>query len=236
LFICFSKSPLILHSNKKLTADILQQTNMESGIILSSSYLPSIQYYVELLRCKGAILIEAMEHYPKQTYRNRAVIYTANGPLLLSIPIKKGSGEHTLTKEVRISNDHPWQRMHWMSIETAYRSSAYFEFYEEELRPFYEKKYDLLIDFNTELFEYLNKLLKLELLINFTTEYTKHYPLQVTDFRNTFDPRTTPLITLPILKPYYQVFSEKHGFIPNLSIIDLIFNCGPDSKKYLKDD
>lgn len=206
---------------------------MENLTILSSAYLPPVEYYSELINANGQILIESMEHFIKQSHRNRAVILTANGKLNLSIPVYKGSGNRTIMKEVKISNGHPWQRMHWLSIETAYRSSAYFEYYEDRLRPYYERKYEWLMDFNNDLFECLNELLKIQLSFSSTEEYKKEYPAAVSDRRSSLYSKKTAPECYQNVKSYYQVFSDRQDFIPNLSIVDLLFNCGPESKKYL---
>src|SRR5690606_42130887 len=120
--------------------------------ILPLCYLPPISWFWAYLQGReGEILLEKQEHFPKQTYRNRCLIQSPNGRLALSIPVPKGSGEHTAYKDIRISRHQPWQKIHWRSQEAAYRSSAFFEFYEDELAPFYEKRFDFLFDFNEQL-------------------------------------------------------------------------------------
>lgn len=171
--------------------------------------------------------MEQQEYFVKQTYRSRCHIYGANGILKLSIPVAH-SGERTLIKDIKISNTYNWQKVHWKSIESAYRCSPFFEFYENDFVPYYlEKKFERLIDFNNELTILLLKLLKLEITIEPTSDYKKEMPEDF-DFRNSVSPK------MPfeqdkkfISQPYIQVFGNKHGFIPNLSIIDLLFNEGP---------
>ena len=124
---------------------------MEKGIILPSLYLAPIAYYGHILQCDGEILLETHENFPKQTYRNRATIHAANGSFDLTVPIKKNRGEkRTLIKDVQISYDEDWQRMHWLTLQSAYRRSAYFEFYEDDFVEFYKNKYNLLLEFNQE--------------------------------------------------------------------------------------
>src|SRR5690606_10530865 len=135
----------------------------------------------------GNILIEQFEHFPKQTYRNRCSIQSPNGKLDLIVPVIKGSKNHTVVKDVRISYDFDWQRLHWMSLQTSYRSSAYFEFYEDELAPFYEKKWDYLFDYNFEIFQLLLKFLKLDISAVFTEKYEKEYT-GLDDYRGNIHP------------------------------------------------
>jgi len=202
---------------------------MEKGIVLPVFYLGSIDYFSKIKDCESVIYLEQFEHYPKQTYRNRTSIYSPNGKLDLTIPVKKGANNHTLLKDVRISYDADWQRLHWRTLQTSYRRSSFFEFYEDDFVPFFEKRSEFLFDFNIGLFELCLKLLKLKSNIEFTTEYIK-FPTNLTDLR------AADLSSQSISEPftsYYQIFEEKHNFIPNLSIVDLLFNQGPQSKQYL---
>ncbi|MES2418921.1 MAG: WbqC family protein [Bacteroidota bacterium] len=202
---------------------------MQSSAIFPLFYLPPVNYFSALITADFSFLIEEYEHFPKQTYRNRATISSPDGKLDLIIPLAKGSKVHTPFKDVKISYDLKWQRLHWLSLQTCYRSSAYFEFYEDGLAPFYEKKYDFLFDYNVELLNWILKQLKLNSIPGFTTVYEKEIPEKL-DFRNSFDKKT---IHLTESKNYFQVFSDRNAFIPNLSIIDLLFNQGPQTKLYL---
>lgn len=203
---------------------------MESGAIFPLLYLPPIEFFKELLNFKNeTILIDKNEHFPKQTYRNRASIYGANGALSLTVPVLKGSKLHTSVKDVKISYDANWQRIHWMSLQASYRSSAYFEFYEDAFAPFYHQKFDFLFDYNLELLNTILKLLKQNLALNFTESYQAEYP-QLKDFRSGIHPKITSNYQP---KKYYQVFEDKYNFIPNLSIVDLLFNQGPQAIKHL---
>lgn len=198
----------------------------------STAYLPPIQYFSKLKNF-NEVTIEHHEHFQKQTYRSRCHIYGANGMLKLSIPVTH-SGERTIIKDVKISNTHDWQKIHWKSIESAYRCSPYFEFYESEFAPFYqEKKTEFLIDFNNEILDLLLRLLKLKITIKPTSEYTQEITTGA-DFRNNITPKIPAEQDKQFIsQPYIQVFGSKHGFIHNLSIIDLLCNEGPNSPFFL---
>lgn len=201
---------------------------MENSVIFPLFYLPPIEFYKQLIDNKDTnIIFEKHEHFPKQTYRNRASIYGPNGKLNLIVPVVKGAKVHTPVKDVKISYDEDWQRLHWLSMQTSYRSSAYFEFYEDDYAPFYEKKYIFLYDYNLELFEMLKRQLKLKLDYTFSESYEKVYSL---DFRENIHPKKES--TYQSVQ-YYQVFEDKYNFMPNLSIVDLLFNQGPQALKYI---
>ena len=203
---------------------------MDSHLILPACYLPPIAYFSVILQSQKPILLEQYEHYPKQTYRTRATIYSANGKLDLIVPVQRGSMGHTQLKDVSISYEADWQRLHWMSLQTAYRSSAYFEYYEDDFADFYQRRYEKLLDYNTEQLKLILKLLKINREVGFTESYREDYAPGV-DFRQSIHPKKA--LTGYTGKPYYQVFESKHGFFPNLSIVDLLFNQGPQSVDYL---
>lgn len=203
--------------------------------LLFSSYFAPIQYYSKLL-LHDAIIIEHHEHFQKQTYRNRCHIYGANGLLKLSIPMKHGEGEHAKMKDMQIADESDWCKIHWRSIESAYRCSPYFEFYEDALKPLYDKEYKYLVDFNQASFETILKALKMPVNVTYTSEYTAVYPSGIVDYRNSITPKQskTKLDTAFNSPEYLQVFAPKLGFIENLSILDLLFNEGSNSKSYLE--
>lgn len=175
------------------------------------------------------VVLEVCEHFPKQTYRNRATIATPNGRLDLVVPVVKGSKVHTRVRDVRISNEFRWQRQHWMSLQTAYRSSPWFEFYEDELAPFYERSVDFLFDYNESLFQKLMHLLKIKLDYTYTSEYIRPGDVKE-DYRESLHPKKPAGL---FMKPYSQVFEERNGFLPNLSIVDVLFSKGPESGRFI---
>lgn len=202
---------------------------MQNLAIFPLFYLPPISYLSELKGQNFNFLLEKHEQFQKRTHRNRATIASPNGSLDLIIPVNKGSVIHTQTKDVKINYDHKWQRLHWLSLQNYYRRSAYFEFYEDGLIQFYEKKFDFLFDYNLELLNWLFQQLKVNVNLDFSKEYDNNIDLSL-DFRTTFTKKNIPKTEV---KPYFQVFSDRNEFISNLSIIDLLFNQGPQAKLYL---
>lgn len=202
---------------------------IEKGAVLPMFYLPPVEYFTQLNAYKPDILIEREEHFPKQTYRNRANVYTPDGVLALVVPVIKGSKNHTTVKDVKISYDFRWQRLHWQSLQACYRRSAYFEYYESDFAPFYEKQFEFLFDYNQELLSLLLKLTKIKTEITYTDEYKAEYP-NLQDFRFSIHPKRE---TEMQQKPYFQVFEDRQGFKKNLSIVDLLFNQGPQTINYL---
>ncbi len=199
------------------------------GAIFPMFYLPPVAWFTELLPHKNNLLIEQKEHFPKQTYRNRAQIYSPDGALTLVVPVVKGSKNHTKIRDVKICYDFNWQRLQWMSLQTYYRSSAYFEFYEADFVPFFEdKKFDFLFDLNEAMLQLLFKLLKMKVEINYTDEYEKDFAGD--DYRQSINPKQEYGFQQ---KPYFQVFDNRQGFLKNLSIVDLLFNQGPNALNYL---
>lgn len=194
--------------------------------LLTTAYLPPIEYIECCLR--QPILLEACEHYAKQSYRNRALIATANGIQVLTVPIVHFAHKMPIL-DVRIDYAMPWQRLHWRSIDTAYSSSPYFLYFQDYLRPFYEKKYEFLFDFNTELTAAILKLMGKEFHPNRTLEYQEQYHEgeKIRDLRSSIHPKLRNKEGYPFPhRTYPQIFEERIGFAPNLSIIDYLFNAG----------
>lgn len=196
-------------------------------IVLPTSYLPSIQYFGMLAKSKK-VFIETYETYPKQTIRNRCTIYTSNGKLDLIIPVKKPNGNHTKTRDIKICYNEKWQAMHWRAIESAYNSSPFFLFYKDDFRDILlSGKYNKLIEINHSLTTLIIDLTGIKVDMEFSTSFRKTYDQ---DYRN-FKPLKGVKNIFPV---YKQVFDRKHGFIQNLSIIDLLFNKGPDTIDLIK--
>ena len=199
--------------------------------LFSTSYLGPIVYYAQLLRFP-AFFIEHFENWQKQSYRNRCTIYGANGKLDLIIPIVHKTSRQQI-KDMEISYSYNWQKLHWKSLEAVYRSSPYFEFYEDDFRPFYEEKTKYLIDFNASLLALVCDTIQITVQPEKTTSYERETAPGVIDFRNSIHPKQT-VADIAKYPEYNQVFMEKEGFIPNLSIVDLLFNEGPGSFGYLQ--
>jgi hypothetical protein len=202
---------------------------IEKGAVLPMFYLPPVEYFVKLNIYKPDVLIEREEHFPKQTYRNRTNIYSPDGVLALTVPVIRGAKNHTKVKDVKISYDFNWQRLHWLSLQACYRRSAYFEYYEDELAPFYEKRFDFLFDYSEQQLQFILKAIKIKLELNYTQTYEPEYP-SLNDFRYSISPKKETDFNQ---KTYLQVFDERIGFQKNLSIVDLLFNQGPNSIDYL---
>ncbi len=199
---------------------------MSKNIILSTAYLAPIQYFTKFVKY-DKVIIEAHENFIKQTYRNRCKIYGANGELSLTIPVKK-SNPKTKIKELLIDYDTNWRKLHWKSIESAYNSSPFFEYYIDDFLPFFTKKHKYLFDFNTELLIMILEILDINTNIEFTDKYF-HNEYELDDFREQIHPKKRNVDKNFIAIEYTQVFQSKYGFIPNLSIVDLLFNEGPNS-------
>jgi hypothetical protein len=197
-------------------------------IIADLHYCGNIEYFTKLSKA-SEIRFEVFDHFEKQTFRNRTVIYGANGPLKLTVPLVR-KGIRTPIHEVTIDNTDNWKTIHWRSLESAYRSSPYFEFYEDHFEAIYKEEYTDLLTFNKALMEKIFELLKLDIPYHYSTTYEK-IPEGFTDLRKVIHPRKNREETFPKTR-YIQVFEDKAGFLPNLSILDLLFNEGPNSVSY----
>jgi hypothetical protein len=204
------------------------------AVLLSTAYLAPLQYYTKLAGYKH-VYIEYFENYSKQSYRNRCTILSANGPLNLFIPVLKDNRTKVLTKDVRIDNNSRWKQMHVRAIESAYRSSPYFLYYADDFFEVYNKNQTFLVDLNNDFLKLTSELLNLDIKTEYTSDYKK-LPFSFDDFSDAIHPKTR--MKKPdnhfLSKNYYQVFESKFGFVPNLSITDLLFNLGPNSPEIIK--
>lgn len=198
--------------------------------LLHPTYFPSISHFAAMIQAEK-IMFEVEDNFQKQSNRNRAYIYSPNGLQLLNIPIKHSKGSHQKTKDIQVDTDFDWQKQHFRSLEMAYRSSPFFEFFEDDIRPFFEKKHRFLMDLNFETLDIVTKCLRIKLDYTTTTEYIHDIdPSTIKDYRYLADGKkdTSSFDT------YKQVFDDKHGFLNNLSILDLLFNEGKFTVDYLK--
>jgi len=196
--------------------------------LFTTAYFPSISYMARFL-AEDEPVIEIWETYHKQTYRNRCRVMTANGVESLSVPVVKVNGNHTITKDMIISPIEPWQHIHSRCLESAYKASPYFDHYYDYLRPIYEGHFERLVDLNDTALRSVLKMLKVKKEIVHTTDYVHEAEK---DFREAFSPKKP--FDANLFPTYYQVFSEKFPFAPDLSVLDLIFNEGPEAMAYLK--
>lgn len=189
-------------------------------------YAAPISYYSLWLKGKG--IIDQHENFQKQSFRNRCRIYGANGIIPLSIPVKS-NGQKTSIKEVEISNIETWQRIHWKTFISAYKSSPFFEFYAHLIEPIYQRKYDSLWEFNMDLHQIILKCLLLPIEPKLSTEFL---PIKKNDLRSIFSSKKPHPLSGHFPK-YQQVFSYEQSFQPDLSILDALFNLGPETEDYL---
>jgi len=200
------------------------------NILLHPTYFPSISHFVALAQA-DSIAFEIEDNFQKQTNRNRTYIYSPNGIQLLNIPVKHSKDTHQKTKDMQIEMDFDWQKQHFKSLEAAYRSSPFFEYFEDDIRPIFEKKYKFLLDLNFETLDFVSKSLRVKFEYDTTTEYFHEVDTNaVIDLRYLVNGKKDN----SSFESYTQVFWEKHGFLNNLSILDLLFNEGKYALDYLK--
>jgi len=206
---------------------------LSGNILLSTAYFAPIQYYSKFLKAEK-VYIEQFENFNKQTYRNRCVILGGNGPIQLIVPVVKGRGPKILIKDLQISYDTDWQRNHWRTIFSAYSSSPFFEYYKDDIHPFFETKHKFLLDFNLKIHETVCELLELENNAVLTGDFEK-VPDGTVNLRERISPKIKTQSDNDFQPVQYtQVFSDKLGFVPNLSILDLLFNEGPNGFSVLE--
>ena len=186
------------------------------GAVLPCCYLSPVSHFSAYFRA-DEVRLEVCDHFTKQTLRNRCWIDGPNGPLALTIPIVKTEGK-TLMRDIRVSDHGNWRHQHWTALESSYRQSPFFEYYADEFAPFYVKRWEFLVDFNEELMELVASLLDISKPVTRTLTYEGDAFAQLPPFES---------------RPYYQMFASRHGFLPDLSIVDLLFNQGPEGLLWL---
>jgi hypothetical protein len=200
------------------------------NILIHPTYFPSISHFAAIVQA-AKVTFEMEDNFQKQTNRNRTYIYSPNGIQLLNIPIKHSKTAHQKTKDIQIENDFDWQKQHFKSLEAAYRSSPFFEYFEDDLLPIFEKKHNFLMDLNLEVFDLITKCLRMKIEYTKTTEYFHEINSnEITDFRFLANGKKDS----SQFESYTQVFDDKFGFINNLSVLDLVFNEGQFALDYLR--
>ena len=207
-------------------------------LLLSTAYAPPISHFAKLYEYQGkAIGLEAQEHYLKQSYRNRCRILSPNGVQALTIPVEQSLSLKTKIRDVRISEHGSWRHLHAQALRTAYGASPFFEYYADELLPFYERRYSFLWDFNEELLRVLIRQLQLEVNWSATEEFAdpaEECP-ETCDLRYVIHPKKRHSVAGLMRPPYYQLYQDRFGFVEELSILDLLFEMGPESLLILRD-
>jgi hypothetical protein len=205
-----------------------------STVLLSTAFFGPVLYFRSIIKA-DEIYIEKHEHFIKQTYRNRCIILAANGPLALIVPVEHGRKPGQKITDIKIAYHTPWQRNHWRSITSAYRNSPFFEFYSDELNHFFEKKYPFLFDYNMEIIQKVSELTGIKMNAEYTSGFEQIEQPYV-NYREKISPKIKLQSIDPDIKlvPYTQVFEDKFPFVPNLSILDLLFCTGPEAINYLR--
>lgn len=199
------------------------------NLLIHPTYFPSISHFAAMIQAEK-IVFEVEDNFQKQTNRNRTYIYSPNGVQILNIPIKHSKQSHQKTKDIQIEPDFDWQKQHFKSLEAAYRSSPFFEYFEDDIQPLFVKKHKFLMDLNFEVHEILTKCMRIKLDFSITLEYFHTVDSNTTDLRFLANGKKDH----SQFEHYPQVFDDKHGFINNLSILDLLFNEGKFTTEYLK--
>jgi hypothetical protein len=201
---------------------------MQARVLVSTAYLPPVEYFA-VISCADEISVEREENFIKQTYRNRCYILSAHGPQLLSVPVYLGSLHKIAVKDTRIDYSKRWQQVHLRAIIASYNSSPYFEFYFENLEKIISKNHEFLLDLNMELTMSILEMLKIRKIILYTNNYEPATD-DVNDFRYKISPKTESYY---IPKEYTRVFDSDKNFEKGFSIIDLVFNKGPEAGNFL---
>lgn len=230
-----NSDPINQQINSITNSQTHQPTNSQTHklinpILIHPTYFPSIVQMVAIATA-AEIVFEVEDNFQKQTYRNRCYIAHSNGKLLLNVPIKHSkTSERQKTKNVIVENNFPWQQQHWKSLQSAYRTSPFFEFYEDELQPLFSQPVNGLLDHNIKTFELIAELIGLE--VNYSKTESFILEPEIPDLRQLVVAKNEPDYQL---QPYTQVLQANHGFLPNLSVLDLLFNEGPNTLNYLEE-
>jgi hypothetical protein len=207
-------------------------------VLLSSTFFGPVQWYQKLYRAEE-VLIEQCDSYQKQTYRNRCLIATTNGIQALTVPVslESGGGETSFRsndKRILISDHGNWRHQHWQALTSAYGDSPFFQYYEDDLRPFFTERWETLYNYNEAIRLKMCELLDIQPHVSLTSHYMTGMELDgISDYRETINPKHPAADADFQPRRYYQVYERKHGFLPNLSILDLLFNMGPEGVFYL---
>ena len=206
-----------------------------TSALLSTTYFGPVQWYQKLYRY-DSVCIDHQETFQKQTYRNRCLIATTQGIQALTVPVVHDASN--VISDIRISDHGNWRHLHWQALQTAYGDSPFFEYYEDDLRPFFtEHRWERLVDYNESICQKMCELLDIQPTIVQTSDFrlqpSSPPSINPDDFRQGINPKHPFEDTDFQPRPYYQVYQQKHGFLPNLSILDLLFNMGPESIFYL---
>lgn len=206
----------------------------QEGVLLSTAYCGPVHYFVQIVRHRF-VYLEQHENYIKQTFRNRCVILGSNGPLPLVIPVEYGRKPGLKIRDVRIAWYEKWQLNHWRAVYSAYNNSPFFDYYADDIRKFFETRWTFLFDFNLDFLEKILELLEIDQEILLTGGF-EEVPGSFDNFREAISPKNFPAGDMPGARPipYTQVFESKFPFIPNLSILDLLFNAGPEAREILR--
>jgi len=199
--------------------------------IFPTAYMPPVIYFALLLKCDD-VVIGVQETFPKQTWRNRATILSSQGTLDLSIPVIKPHGNKTITADIQVDTAQKWQNNHWRAIEAAYNKSPYFLYYKDAIQSLIYSDEKLLLDYNNAFLCFFLACFKIEKNIVLTEQYTPAPENE--DLRQLLTPKKTPLLCHEQFPVYYQVFSDRFPFFPDLSILDLVVNEGPGGLSYLQ--
>lgn len=200
------------------------------NVLLSTTYFGPVQWYQKLYR-SDEVQIERYESFLKQTYRNRCLIATTHGVQALTVPVEHHNCQ--FIKDLRISDHGNWRHLHWNALQSAYGESPFFEYYQDDIRPFFEKRWTFLFDFNEEIREKMCELIDIQPIVSSTSEFVAQHTDSIKDYRNAITPKHPVPDSDFVPKAYYQVYLQKNGFLANLSILDLLFNMGPESIFYL---